>query len=77
MPWIVKIDEAGTVLWQKTLGGSAQDVASAIVATPDGGCVMAGSTRSNDINGKQGDESAWVVKLDNKIQKPIVHTMGF
>jgi hypothetical protein len=26
---------------------------------------MAGSTRSNDINGKQGDESAWVVKLDN------------
>ena len=62
---VVKINEAGTVLWQKTLGGSAQDVASAIVATPDGGCVMAGSTRSNDINGKQGDESAWVVRLNN------------
>jgi hypothetical protein len=64
--WIVKIDEMGEVIWHKMLGGSAEDDATALMATTDGGCVMAGFTRSNDgdVSGRQGEESAWIVKLD-------------
>jgi hypothetical protein len=81
--WIVKIDELGEVIWQKMLGGSAEDDASAVVATTDGGCVMAGFTRSNDgdVSGRQGQESAWVVRLDGsgniKWQKLLDGTAAF
>jgi len=42
------------MIWQKTLGGSGWDAASAIVVTPDGGYIVAGYTESND-----GDVSGW------------------
>ncbi len=54
--------------WQKTLGGSKDDVATAITATPDGGFVVTGYTNSNDgdIAGNQGGaHDIWVIKLNN------------
>lgn len=66
--WVVKIDKAGTLIWQKTLGGSKSDHPYAITATSDGGYVLAGWTTSNDgdVSGFHGGSSqdAWVVKLD-------------
>src|SRR6185436_13747219 len=35
--WIVKLDSAGNILWQKCLGGSADDGAFSIQQTMDGG----------------------------------------
>ena len=37
-----------SLIWQKALGGSGFDGAQAIVASPDGGFVVAGYTYSND-----------------------------
>jgi len=66
--WVVKLDSLGTIIWQKTLGGTRGEIVYSIQQTMDGGYVMAGITYSND-----GDVSGhyfpttladiWVVKL--------------
>ncbi|PSR53955.1 hypothetical protein AHMF7605_10710 [Adhaeribacter arboris] len=75
--WLVKIDGKGNKLWDKSYGGNKTDVLQALVATPDGGYLLAGSSNSN----KSGDKSEenqdiedwlyppfdyWVVKVDAK-----------
>ena len=65
--WVVKLDTAGTVTWERCLGGSAADYACNVQQTSDGGYVIAGYTHSNDgdVSGNHGSSDFWVVKLDN------------
>ena len=65
--WVVKLDGAGTLVWQKCLGGSGQEIAYSIQQTADGGYIIAGETASNDGNvaGNHGAFDSWVVKLDS------------
>lgn len=66
--WIVKIDNNGTIQWQKTLGGSNEEIARSIQLTPDGGYIVAGSAKSNngDVSGgNHGGSDAWIIKLSN------------
>lgn|GEM_PF-3407676 len=58
--WVLKLNADGTVAWQKTYGGAADDLASVIRVAPDGGYVVAGGTRSFGA----GDQDAWVLKLN-------------
>jgi len=68
--WMVKLDKDGNVIWQKTPEGSDEDYASFMIATPDGGYIVAGDTRSNDEDVSKNHTStglwadAWIVKLD-------------
>jgi uncharacterized repeat protein (TIGR01451 family) len=64
--WIVKIDTAGNLQWQKSYGGSGGESAIVIKQTPDGGYITAGTTYSNDGNviGQHGNRDYWVVKMD-------------
>jgi hypothetical protein len=65
--WAVKIDNAGTIVWQQSLGGTNSDYANHIIATADGsGYVFVGETKSNDgdITAYHGGWDLWVVKLD-------------
>lgn len=66
--WIVKIDEFGTIRWQKTYGGSARDQAKSIQQTTDSGYIVAGNTRSydGDVTGHHGSGDYWVVKLSEE-----------
>ena len=66
--WIIKIDAAGNLIWQKSLGGTDYESATSIQATTDGGCIVTGSTYSvnGDVTGNHGSADYWVVKLDNK-----------
>lgn len=63
--WIVKINNTGTIQWQKSLGGTGDDMASNIQKTSDGGFIISGHTSSNngDITKNQGDRDYWIVKL--------------
>jgi len=63
--WVLKLSGSGDIIWQKSLGGSNDDRANAIVATSDGGCVLTGYTFSNDgqVTGNHGENDFWVVKL--------------
>ncbi len=59
--WVVRLSASGrSVLWQRSIGGSDDDYARSAAATPDGGFIVAGTTRSFGIGGTD----AWVFKLD-------------
>jgi hypothetical protein len=64
--WIVKLNATGDTVWTKTYGGTLDDDATAIVATPDGGYTVIGSAKSNDgdVHGNHGDADLWLLKLD-------------
>ena len=54
---------AGEILtWDKTFGGSDEDVARCIIQAEDGGYVLAGYTESKGA----GRYDAWVIKLDEE-----------
>ena len=61
--FVSKLDAAGTVQWTKVLGGSGYDVGRAVEETWDGGCIMVGSSSSNDgdVSGNHGESDIWVV----------------
>ncbi|GAH05438.1 unnamed protein product, partial [marine sediment metagenome] len=59
--WVLKYDSSGTVVWQKTYGGSSSDYARSIQQTSDGGYIVAGMTDSYGA----GDSDFWVQKLDS------------
>ncbi len=65
--WIIKIDGSGNLIWQKTLGGSGDDGSKSVEATADGGCIVTGTTESNDgdVSGNHGTRDYWVVKLSS------------
>jgi hypothetical protein len=58
--WLVKIDAAGTMMWNRTYGGTSDDSARAVVQTSDGGYALAGITSSFGA----GNEDSWLVKTD-------------
>lgn len=64
--WVVKLTSTGTVSWQKMLGGTAIDEAKSIEQTADGGYIVTGFIRSNniDVTVNNGNSDYWVVKLD-------------
>jgi len=67
--WVVKLDNNGVLQWQKTLGGSNNDLAYSIAQTMDGGYILAGwsSSVNGDVTGHHGstaNDDYWVVKID-------------
>ena len=65
--WVIKLNGSGTIQWQKTLGGSNEDIARSVLTTADGGYIVTGSAVSNngDANGNHGGQDTWIVKLSN------------
>jgi hypothetical protein len=65
--WLVKLNSAGGIQWQKCLGGSKFDIAYALQTTNDGGYIVAGETASSDgdVSGDHGGVDAWIVKLNS------------
>jgi len=63
--WIVKLSSSGTIQWQKSLGGTSDDVGTCISLTYEGGYIVTGWVSSNDIDvtGFHGTTDYWVVKL--------------
>jgi len=51
--WVIKIDENGRKLWDKTFGGLEEDLLQAMISTADGGFLLGGYSRS----GKGGDKT--------------------
>ncbi len=58
---LLKVDADGNELWSKTFGGSAQERASAIQITADGGYILAGSTKSSGAGGSD----LYLIKTDD------------
>lgn len=66
--WIVKLDEEGNELWQRTLGGDQDDNLFALSQTKDGGFILGGNSNSGATNSKaktnKNGTDFWVLKLD-------------
>lgn len=64
--WVVKLNAAGELQWQLALGGSGDELFNAIVASDDGGYLIAGTTDSNDgdVAGAHGLTDIWVAGID-------------
>ena len=65
--WIFKINVENQLVWSKTYGGSADDRASKIIHTADGGFAVLGYSRSNDgdVTDNHGFYDYWLLKLDS------------
>ncbi|WP_346898300.1 hypothetical protein [Clostridium sp. UBA7503] len=67
---VVKFDIQGNVLWEKNIGGSYDDILSSVDKTSDGGCIIAGHSKSLDYdftgkhNGTAQNYDGVVIKLD-------------
>jgi uncharacterized repeat protein (TIGR01451 family) len=82
--WLVKVDENGNKIWDKTLGGNKEDNLYSVLLTPDRGYLLAGWSNSDKAEDKTEDTKDyeyckstlcgdyWIVKLSpenpNKIQ---------
>jgi hypothetical protein len=63
--WLVKLDAAGNKVSDRLYGGSGYDEANTLIATADGGLLLAGYTSSpagGDLS--QGGPAPWLLKLD-------------
>jgi len=60
--WILKLSLAGEIEWQRTYGGSEDDVAYSVHQTSDGGYIIAGSTNSFGA----GMSDFWILKLSSQ-----------
>ncbi len=81
--WVVKLDANGNKLWDKTFGGSDNDLLLSIQQTSDGGYIMGGESTSG-IGGDKSEPNRgisyysdyWVVKLDANGNKLWDKTFG-
>jgi len=66
--WVIKIDDSGNLLWEKSFGGSGFDAAWAIDAGSGvfTSYVIAGNSKSNDGNTSinNGENDFWIFKID-------------
>lgn len=63
--WVVKISETGTLLWEKSFGGSQTDEARSITRSNDGNYIIVGDTRSSDLDVSinSGGADLWAIKI--------------
>ncbi len=76
--WAVKLDGSGNIVWQKSLGGSSDDVPYQAIQTADGGFLIGGWTGSSDgdVTGYHGYTDIWVVKLDSSGERKWQKCLG-
>ncbi|QNF32133.1 T9SS type A sorting domain-containing protein [Adhaeribacter swui] len=78
--WLVKTDATSKKLWDKNFGGNGVDKPTVLVATPDGGYLLGGSSTSG-ISGQKsqankGKSDYWIIKLDAQGEKQWDKTYG-
>lgn len=61
--WMMKTDESGNLVWQKSFGGSGFDFGFDVVEHPDGSIVLVGEMASNDMEGVVSKGKSDVVML--------------
>jgi uncharacterized delta-60 repeat protein len=63
--YVIRLDERGNKVWEKTFGGELTDIPRCIAMTPDGGCVVAGRSSSFST----GSNEIYIIKLDRNGNK--------
>ncbi|QMU29534.1 T9SS type A sorting domain-containing protein [Adhaeribacter radiodurans] len=78
--WVVKTDDKGNKIWDKTYGGTGNDYLNSILELPEGGFLLGGSSESGIGGDKtetnRGSRDFWVIRLDYKGDLIWDHTYG-
>ena len=66
--WIIKINSDGELIWERTYGGTSFDGVQSIQKTMNNDYIVAGNSRSSDINleNNNGQNDAWFFKIDSQ-----------
>jgi len=59
--WLIKIDEEGEEIWNKTYGNNGWEEGASIIQTEDEGYILVGSTSSYGA----GSDDVWAIKIDS------------
>lgn len=64
--WVLKIASNGSLLWERSFGGSEIDEGRAITTTNDGNFIIVGDTRSadKDVSNNNGAADVWIIKMN-------------
>ena len=64
--WFLKFDENNNLQWNKTYGGSKDDIGQSLALTKDGGYILTGYSMSSDgdASNNEGFHDNWIIKLD-------------
>ena len=73
--WVVKLNGAGDIEWEKSLGYSLMDEAHSICQTSDGGYAITGETQTYDAEGNPGDYDLFVMKLSSTGEQEWIETV--
>ncbi|MGH1518674.1 T9SS type A sorting domain-containing protein [Chryseobacterium sp. JK1] len=60
--WLIRINEFGDELWQKTLGTSSDEEAKAVIQTTDLGFFVAGNVQNSQKG--YGSKDVWISRID-------------
>ncbi|AZB11514.1 T9SS C-terminal target domain-containing protein [Chryseobacterium sp. G0162] len=60
--WLIRINEFGDELWQKTLGTSSDEEAKSVIQTTDLGFFVAGNVQNSSKG--YGSKDVWITRLD-------------
>lgn len=67
--WLIKLDNSGTIVSQKTIGGSYYDTFMTMSSTADDGVILGGFSESGISGDKtedsKGEADYWIVKLNS------------
>jgi hypothetical protein len=72
--WLIRINEFGDELWQKTLGSSSNEEARAVIQTTDQGFIVAGSVQNSSKG--YGSKDVLIIRLDKDGKTLSEQTLG-
>jgi len=70
--WLIKTNSNGDLQWNKTFGGTGQDIATDVVQTTDGGYALVGYSQSFG----PGPYAAWLIKTNSNGESQWNRTYG-